>query len=73
MDKWSELRTVYHVAKLGTVSKAAETLDMHRATVNRHIDAIESDIGGRVFIRHSRGYTLTELGQEVLQVAERTT
>ncbi len=73
MDKWSELRTVYHVAKLGTVSKAAEALDMHRATVNRHIDMIESDIGGRVFIRHSRGYTLTELGQEVLLVAERTT
>ncbi|WP_415400986.1 LysR family transcriptional regulator [Tateyamaria sp. SN3-11] len=73
MDKWSELRTVYHVAKLGTVSKAAEALDMHRATVNRHIDMIESDIGGRVFIRHARGYTLTELGQEVLQVAERTT
>ena len=73
MDKWSELRTVYHVAKLGTVSKAAEALDMHRATVNRHIDMIESDIGGRVFIRHARGYTLTELGREVLQVAERTT
>ncbi|MEM8692533.1 MAG: LysR family transcriptional regulator [Pseudomonadota bacterium] len=72
MDKWSELRTVYHVASLGTVSAAAEALEMHRATVNRHIDAIESSIGGRVFIRHARGYTLTELGEEVLQVAERT-
>lgn len=73
MDKWTELRTVYHVAKFGTVSAAAESLNMHRATVNRHIDAIESNIGGRVFIRHARGYTLTELGEEVLQVAERTT
>lgn len=73
MDKWSELRTVYHVATLGTVSAAAEALDMHRATINRHIDAFESSIGGRVFIRHARGYTLTELGEEVFQVAERTT
>ena len=73
MDKWSELRTVYHVAKLGTVSAAAEALQIHRATVNRHIETLESGIGGRLFIRHSRGYTLTELGQEVLQVAEKTT
>lgn len=73
MDKWSELRTVYHVGKLGTVSAAAEALEMHRATVNRHIDAFEDGIGGRVFFRHARGYSLTELGEEVLQVAERTT
>lgn len=73
MDKWSELRTVYQVARLGTVSAAAEALDMHRATVNRHIDTVEDSIGGRVFIRHARGYTLTELGLEVLRVAEKTT
>ncbi|MEL6242444.1 MAG: LysR family transcriptional regulator [Pseudomonadota bacterium] len=73
MDKWSELRTVYHVAKLGTVSAAAEALQIHRATVNRHIETLESGIGGRLFIRHARGYTLTELGEEVLQVAEKTT
>lgn len=73
MDKWSELRTVYQVAKLGTVSAAAEVLDMHRATVNRHIETVEDSIGGRIFIRHARGYTLTELGHEVLRVAETTT
>jgi DNA-binding transcriptional LysR family regulator len=72
MDKWTELRTAYHVAKLGTVSAAAQTLGLHRATVNRHIDLLEAEIGGKIFIRHARGYTLTEIGQDVLRVAQKT-
>lgn len=72
MDKWAELRTAYQVAKLGTVSAAAEALGFHRATVNRHIDVLEEEMGDRIFIRHSRGYTLTELGEDVLKVARQT-
>ena len=72
MDKWAELRTAYQVAKLGTVSAAADALGFHRATVNRHIDLLEEDIGARIFIRHARGYALTELGEDVLRVAEKT-
>jgi DNA-binding transcriptional LysR family regulator len=45
MDKWAELRTAYQVAKLGTVSAAAEALGCHRATVNRRIDVLEAEIG----------------------------
>ena len=55
MDKWTELRTAYQVAKLGTVSAAAERLGFHRATVNRHIDILEAELGARIFIRHARG------------------
>jgi DNA-binding transcriptional LysR family regulator len=72
MDKWAELRTAYQVAKLGTVSAAANALGFHRATVNRHIDVLEEEMGARIFIRHARGYTLTELGEDVLRVAQKT-
>ncbi|MDA9089226.1 LysR family transcriptional regulator [Amylibacter sp.] len=72
MDKWAELRTAYQVAKLGTISAAATALGFHRATVNRHIDVLEEEIGARIFIRHARGYTLTELGEDVLRVAQKT-
>lgn len=72
MDKWAELRTAYQVAKLGTVSAAAEALGYHRATVNRHIDVLEAEIGTRIFIRHARGYALTEVGEDVLRVAQKT-
>ncbi len=71
MERWTELRTAYHVARLGTVSAAAEALGLHRATVNRHIDALEAEIGSKIFLRHARGYTLTEVGEDVLRVAQK--
>ena len=37
MDNWDEVKTAYHVARLGTVSAAAEVLGVHHATVIRHI------------------------------------
>jgi DNA-binding transcriptional LysR family regulator len=72
MDKWTELRTASYVARLGTVSAAADALGFHRATVNRHIDLLEGELGAPIFIRHARGYTLTELGHDTLRVAQKT-
>ena len=71
MDAWTEIHTAYCVAKEGTVSKAAEVLGVHRATVNRHIETLEQQLGVRLFIRHRRGYQLTEAGQEFFSVAAR--
>jgi len=71
MDTWTEIHTAYCVAKEGTVSKAAEVLGVHRATVNRHIETLEQKLGVRLFIRHRRGYHLTEAGQEFFSVAGR--
>ena len=72
MDKWDEMRTAYAVARLGTVSAAAAQLGIHRATVARHIDALEEALGGRLFQRHGRGYTPTEAGEDLLRVARAT-
>ncbi|MEM9739278.1 MAG: LysR family transcriptional regulator [Pseudomonadota bacterium] len=71
MEKWLEIRTAYHVAKHGTVSAAAKELGVHRSTVNRHIDALEAELGTKLFQRHSRGYVLTEAGGKLLTVATR--
>ncbi|PUB10876.1 LysR family transcriptional regulator [Yoonia sediminilitoris] len=72
MDNWDEIRTAYQVARKGTVSGAAEQLGVHHATVIRHIDALESRLGVKLFQRHARGYTATEAGQDLLQVAKAT-
>ncbi len=72
MKKWSEIRTAYEVAKLGSVSAASRALGVHRATVNRHIDALEDELGAPVFFRNPKGYTLTELGEDLLKVAQKT-
>lgn len=71
MQHWTELRTALAVAKRGTVQAAAETLRVHRATVNRHIDTLESDLGVPLFQRHAKGYTLTDAGQDMMEVASR--
>lgn len=72
MDNWDEIRTAFQVARLGTVSGAADVLSVHHATVIRHIDALELRLGVKLFQRHARGYTATEAGQELLQVAQAT-
>lgn len=70
IENWDEIRTAYHVARLGTVSGAAQVMGVHHATVIRHIDALEERLGTRLFQRHARGYTATDAGRELLKVAQ---
>jgi DNA-binding transcriptional LysR family regulator len=72
MDNWDEIKTAFQVARMGTVSGAAEVLGVHHATVIRHIDALEGRLGVKLFQRHARGYTATEAGQDLLRVAQAT-
>ncbi|MGR3499764.1 MAG: LysR family transcriptional regulator [Limimaricola soesokkakensis] len=72
MDNWDEIRTAFHVARMGTVSGAADVLGVHHATVIRHVDALETRLGVKLFQRHPRGYTATEAGRDLLQVAQAT-
>lgn len=72
MNNWDEIRTAFQVAQVGTVSGAADRLGVHHATVIRHIDALEQRLGVKLFQRHARGYTATEAGQDLMQVAKTT-
>ncbi|MEM8936793.1 MAG: LysR family transcriptional regulator [Pseudomonadota bacterium] len=68
---WAEFRTAMVVAKLGSASAAATALGLHRATVTRHIETVEAALGTTLFLRHSRGLTMTDAGKEMLEVAGR--
>ncbi|WP_045387385.1 LysR family transcriptional regulator [Falsirhodobacter sp. alg1] len=72
LENWDEVRTAFQVARMGTVSGAAEALGVHHATVIRHIDSLEKRLGTRLFQRHARGYTPTEAGRDLLTVAQTT-
>ncbi|MEO1959502.1 MAG: LysR family transcriptional regulator [Paracoccus sp. (in: a-proteobacteria)] len=72
IGSWDDIRIALAVARSGTVSGAAEALGVHHATVIRRIDALEAQLGTRLFQRHPRGYALTEPGQALLQVARDT-
>ncbi|MEO0575519.1 MAG: LysR family transcriptional regulator, partial [Pseudomonadota bacterium] len=72
MNNWNEIRTAACVARTGTVSAAAQELDIHRATVNRHIEVLETELGAKLFLRSAKGYTPTELGRTLLRIADET-
>lgn len=72
MNNWDEIKTAYQVARLGTVSGAADVLGVHHATVIRHIDALEANLDVKLFQRHSRGYTATDAGRDLFRVAQAT-
>lgn len=69
LNLWTEIRTAAEVARLGRVSAAAGTLGMHHSSVIRHIDALESQLGAKLFQRNARGYTPTEAGKDLMRTA----
>ena len=69
IESWDDIRNALAVARMGTVSGAAQALGVHHATVIRRIDALEAALGVRLFQRHPRGYALPAAGQALLDEA----
>ncbi|PWL17622.1 LysR family transcriptional regulator [Falsochrobactrum shanghaiense] len=67
----SQLRTLIHVAELGSLSKAADRLHIAQPALSRQIRLLEEELGVRLFERHGRGMILTDQGQDVLRHASR--
>lgn len=59
------------VARLGSVSRAAEEMFLTQPTLTARLQALEEELGEQLFIRTSRGMRLTEAGREFLPHAER--
>lgn len=67
----SQLRTLIHVAELGSLSKAADRLHIAQPALSRQIRLLEDELGVRLFDRHGRGMVVTDQGQDVLRHALR--
>ena len=66
-----QLRTILHVAELGSLSKAADRLRIAQPALSRQVRLLEEELGIRLFDRHGRGMVVTEAGKEVLRHAQR--
>lgn len=62
----AQLRTLIHVAELGSLSKAADRLHIAQPALSRQIRLLEEELGVRLFDRHGRGMVVTDAGQDVL-------
>ena len=67
----SQLRTLIHVAELGSLSKAADRLHIAQPALSRQVRMLEEELGFALFLRHGRGMVLSEQGKEVLAHAMR--
>lgn len=63
---WDDFRIAHQVAESGSLSGAGKQLGMNHATVLRHVNQLEQALGVKLFIRHQRGYRLTDAGQLML-------
>lgn len=62
MDRWTEIELFVQVAELGSLSRAAEALDLSNAAASRHLAALEERLVVRLVQRNTRRLFLTEAG-----------
>lgn len=67
-----QLRTFVTVAKLGHITKAAETLHVTQPAVTGHIKALEQELGIALFDRSHGRISLTKAGELLLPDVEKT-
>jgi DNA-binding transcriptional LysR family regulator len=63
MDTLRAMRVVQAVVQTGSLSSAARQLGLSAPSVTRQIQALEEQLGARLFHRTSRHLTLTEAGE----------
>lgn len=66
-----QLKTLIHVAELGSLSKASDRLHIAQPALSRQIRLLEKELGTYLFDRHGRGMDITDAGREVLAHATR--
>ncbi|GAA6206766.1 LysR family transcriptional regulator [Cognatishimia sp. WU-CL00825] len=57
------LSALERVAKLGNVTRAAESLNTSQSAVSRHLSQLEADLGVALITRDGRGIALTQAGR----------
>lgn len=65
----ADLQFFATVAKVGSISKAAVSLDTVQSNVTQRIKRLESELGVPLFHRHARGVSLTAAGLQLLPYA----
>jgi LysR family transcriptional regulator, transcriptional activator of nhaA len=64
------LRYFWHVAREGSVSRAAKVLHVTQPTISEQLRTLEDTLGERLFRREGRGLALTEAGVTTLRYAD---
>ena len=66
----TQYRIFYAVARAGNISRAAKELFISQPAISKSISKLEESLGMALFIRNSRGVSLTAEGQVLFQHVE---
>ncbi|SDC02169.1 transcriptional regulator, LysR family [Cupriavidus sp. YR651] len=64
MDRWTEIELFVQTAELGSITKAAESLEISNAAASRYLSALEQRLSARLIERNTRRLFLTQVGEE---------
>jgi DNA-binding transcriptional LysR family regulator len=64
MDRLTEIELFIQVTETGSLSRAAEALQLSNAAASRHLVALEERLGARLVERNTRRLYLTDTGRE---------
>lgn len=70
MFDWENMRHFLALARIGTFSGAARSLQVDHATVSRRLGALEEEMKTRLVERLPRSCKLTQAGQRVFELAQ---
>ncbi|NYE22095.1 LysR family transcriptional regulator [Pigmentiphaga litoralis] len=70
MDRWTQTRLYVGIARLGSISKAADDLELSNAAASRYLNDLERRVGVRLVERTTRRLWLTEAGTTYLRYCE---
>jgi len=62
---WEKLRLFHVVAEAGSFTEAAKRLHMSQPALSRQVQALEAQLGAKLFHRHARGLAMTHEGEQL--------
>jgi DNA-binding transcriptional LysR family regulator len=71
LDRLTGLEVVSKIASAGSLSGAARALGLSQTMVTKHLAALETRLGARLFHRTTRRLAITDAGRRYLDLAER--
>lgn len=68
---WDDTRIFLALTRSPSLRSAARSLGVDQATVGRRLNALEAELGAKLFLRSKDGYLLTAAGEVALSAARR--
>ena len=64
------LRAFAFTARYGNFTRAGEKMNLTQSAISRQVAKLEEGLGAVLFVRHTRGITLTEAGEALISRVE---